>query len=457
VIVDPLAVALTIALASPAVVVALIGSAAVLRVRISERVVGWATQLAMVACTSSILFATATLLGSGAPTRRVPALFWLTDAAELELLLDGTSLSFACVTAVICAVVARFSHSYLHAEPGFLRYFLLFNAFVLGMLLIAVAGSVTLLFSGWEILGVSSALLVAFFHERSAPLHNALYVFSVYRLGDAAMLSAAILVHHALGSGRLETLFASGTQAATLSAPTANAVAVLLVVAAAAKCGQLPFSGWMPRAMEGPTPSSAVFYGALSVHAGALVLLRAAPILEQAPLARVLVVLMGVATALFATTVGRVQTDIKSALAFASLTQVSLILVEIGLGLYRFALLHMAGHAFVRLLQFLRAPSILHDVHEAESAVGGHLGRTGRHLELVMPLRLQRWLYRFALERGYLDASLDRFAVAPVLALASRLDRLERAWCDWLAQSDAKSGPENVTSPPPSLPVYRDE
>ena len=311
----------------------------------------------------------------------------------------------------------------------------------------------TLLFSGWEILGISSALLVAFFHERAAPLHNALRVFSVYRIGDAAMLSAAIVVHHALGTSRLQTLFASGAQAATLAPAATNLVGVLLVVAAAAKCGQLPFSGWMPRAMEGPTPSSAVFYGALSVHAGALVLLRAAPILEQAPLARVLVVMMGVATALFATTVGRVQTDIKSALAFASLTQVSIILVEIGLGFYRLALLHMAGHAFVRLLQFLRAPSILHDVHEATNAVGGHLARTGRHFEVLLPKRWQHWLYRFALERGYLDASLDRFVVAPLLSLASYLDRLERRWCGWLA----RERPESVTTPPPSLPVYRDD
>jgi NAD(P)H-quinone oxidoreductase subunit 5 len=157
-------------------------------------------------------------------------------------------------------------------------------------------------------------------------------------------------------------------------------------------------------------------------------------VLEQAPLARAAIIVMGVSTALFATTVGRVQTDVKSALAFASLTQVSIILVEIALGLYWIALIHMAGHAFLRLLQFLRAPSILHDFHEATNAVGGHLGHSGAHLERIVPSRLQRPFYRFALERGHLDAAIDRFVIAPIVAVAVRLDDGERRICSFVAR-----------------------
>jgi NAD(P)H-quinone oxidoreductase subunit 5 len=333
------------------------------------------------------------------------------------------------MAAFICAIVAVFAHRYLHREPGYYRYFVQFNLFGLGIFLIGLSGSMTLLFAGWEFVGISSALLVAFFHERPKPLQNALRVFATYRLSDAAMLSAAVVAHEAVGSASLDALFLAGDEAVPLSAGAATAIAVLLVVAAAGKCAQLPFSGWLPRAMEGPTPSSAVFYGAIAIHAGAFVLLRAGPVLEQAPIARVLIIVFGVATALFATTVGRVQTDVKSALAFASLTQVSIILVEIALGLYWIALIHMAGHAFLRLLQFLRAPSILHDFHEATNAVGGHLGHSGAHLERLVPRRWQRPLYRFALERGHLDAAIDRFVVAPVTALVGKFDEGERLVC----------------------------
>jgi NAD(P)H-quinone oxidoreductase subunit 5 len=178
--------------------------------------------------------------------------------------------------------------------------------------------------------------------------------------------------------------------------------------------------------MEGPTPSSAIFYGALSVHAGAFLLLRLSPILERAPLAAGLLVGLGLLTSLHATLVGRAQTDIKSALAYASLTQVGLVWVEIGLGLDRLALAHIVGHGCLRSLQFLRTPSLLHDFHRAEDAVGGHLAHTGAHLERWLPPAAQRWLYRLALERAYLDDGLDEWVLRPLFAGLRRLDGLER-------------------------------
>jgi NAD(P)H-quinone oxidoreductase subunit 5 len=205
------------------------------------------------------------------------------------------------------------------------------------------------------------------------------------------------------------------------------------------KCAQIPFSGWLPRAMEGPTPSSAIFYGALSVHAGAYLMLRVAPLLDRSPVAAALLVALGVATALHATFVGRVQTDIKSALAYASLTQVGIILAEIGLGLRWVAVAHILGHASVRSLQFLRAPSLLHDLHQVESAVGGHLARTGLHLERAVPGGLQRRLYRMALERWRLDEALDFLVVEPFLALFRRLDALDRRWCRIVAGAERRS------------------
>src|SRR6185503_18043835 len=193
---------------------------------------------------------------------------------------------------------------------------------------VALAGNVAVLFVGWELVGLSSALLVAFFQERPAAVSNAFRVISVYRISDAALLSAAVLLRHVAGTGSLSLLFGgSAASATTLSATNATFIAVLLIVAVGCKSALLPVSSWLPRAMEGPTPSSSVYYGSLSIHAGCFLLLRAAPLLEHATAARLLAGGLGAATAIFAAITPRVQSDVKSSLAYAALTQVGIIVV----------------------------------------------------------------------------------------------------------------------------------
>src|SRR4029079_3149467 len=174
-------------------------------------------------------------------------------------------------------------------------------------------------------------------------------------------------------------------------------VCLLLLLAASGKAAQVPFSGWLPRAMEGPTPSSAIFYGAISIHAGAYLLLRVQPMLAQSRLASGLVILIGLATAVQGTIVGRASADAKTSLAYASLTQVGVVFVEIGMGWPTVALAHILGHATVRTMQFLRAPSMLHDYHQMHSAIGPEISPTGKHLEGLLPEAVQLWLYRWAL------------------------------------------------------------
>ena len=205
-----------------------------------------------------------------------------------------------------------------------------------------------------------------------------------------------------------------------------------MLVAAAGKSALVPFSGWLPRAMEGPTPSSAVFYGALSVHLGAFLLLRVSPLLDASPLLSALVAIVGLTTAVFAYLAGSVQTDIKSALSFASLSQVGIIVAEIGLGFRYIALIHILGHACLRTLQFVRAPTLLHDYHTMENAIGEHLPR-GATAWPGSTHRFKDWLYRFALERGYLDAILRDFVAAPFMRLFRWFDSIEQRWTDFLA------------------------
>ena len=177
--------------------------------------------------------------------------------------------------------------------------------------------------------------------------------------------------------------------------------------------------------MEGPTPSSAIFYGAISIHAGAYLLLRVQPLLAQSALASALVILTGAVTAVHGTIVGRASADAKTSLAYASLTQVGVVFVEIGIGWKWIAVAHILGHATVRTLQFLRAPSMLHDYHQMHSAIGGEISPEGTRLEDLIPQRVQLWLYRWALDRGHLDTILDRFVVHPLIWLSNVFAKID--------------------------------
>jgi NAD(P)H-quinone oxidoreductase subunit 5 len=242
-------------------------------------------------------------------------------------------------------------------------------------------------------------------------------------------------MHHMRGEGDFDIILGAGIwpeEHATLPAREALIVGLLLLVAAAGKSALVPFSGWLPRAMEGPTPSSAVFYGALSVHLGAFLLLRVSPLLERSALLGALIVAVGLTTAVFAYLSARVQTDIKSALCYASLAQVGIIVAEIGFGLRYVALVHILGHACLRTLQFVRAPTLLHDYHTLENALGEHLPPPSAPWVLAAR-RSHAWLYRFALERGYMDAVLLQYVVGPFVRLFRWFDAVERAWTDFLS------------------------
>jgi NAD(P)H-quinone oxidoreductase subunit 5 len=429
---------------APSLLLPVTGTATLLGRPLPEAITGFLTRLSFAVSLLSFVAIAVVLLARGDQRAFLSLGHWF-GAGDyhfaLALQLDALSLPFAGLTAVLCGVVAAFAHRYLHREPGFHRFFELLSLFATGMQLIALGGTIEVIFAGWEFVGISSALLVAFFHERPAPVESGLRTFAIYRVSDAAFLAAAVLVHH-FHQGGAEPLLSTEWPGGSLglSAAEANLVGGFLLLAAIGKCAQLPVSGWLPRAMEGPTPSSAIFYGALSVHAGAYLLLRAAPLLDRAPLASALLCGVGACTALYAALVGRVQSDIKAALSFASLTQVSIVLVEIGLGLRWLPLLHIIAHSCLRSLQFLRAPSLLHDFHRTPRAAA-HLASTGLRPETGLSPARRRWLYRLALHRGHTDDWLDALVTRPFVRLFRRLDRLERRFCRLVAGGDAAAHP----------------
>lgn len=350
--------------------------------------------------------------------------------------LDVPAVVYGVFSIGMVALVSAFSRRYLHREAGFHRFYALLMLFVLGLSLVSFAGSVDVLIVGWELVGVSSTLLIAFFNRRPKPIRNALRAFATYRSCDVGLLIAALSLHSIFGTtGFSEITNAIGNDAYDVHASSLSALAAFgLLLAAAGKSAQVPFSGWLPRAMEGPTPSSAIFYGALSVHLGPVLLLRTAALYPGSVWISGVTIILGLLTAIHGATVQSVKSDIKSRLAYGSITQTGLIFIEIGAGFHTIALIHCIGHAGYRTLQILRAPSLLHDRSHLEQMLGHHVSPevAGKdHWYLVIP----KIFYRHALERGGLDAILRHQVVGNVQRLMCSLERIENRISGLIADS----------------------
>jgi NADH-quinone oxidoreductase subunit L len=382
---------------------------------------------------------------------------------ELAFLLDELSLGFGLLVAIVGILIGRFAVHYLHRESGHARFFGFLGLAVSGLEVVALAASYDILFVGWEIVGVSSVAMVLFFHTRPGPVRAAMQVLLSYRIADLGILLGAVVLHDAAGTTRYEAVFEHGAWplgATHIEVSAATIVGALLVLSAAGKSAQLPFSAWLPRAMEGPTPSSALFYGALSIHAGVFLLLRSAPLFEHAPVARAALITVGGATALYAALTGRVQSDAKGQMAFATMAQVGVMFVEIGLGFTTLAALHLVAHAFLRGFQLLRTPSVIADVRRIQAELRGRPLPQESAIERSLPLPLARRLYRLALERFHLDTLAQRLVTGPVmrasLLLAAADDAMVEALSGGPDAPDGASGTTNETVRPAGPPP-RDE
>lgn len=354
---------------------------------------------------------------------------------------DAVSLVMALGSTVLSALVVAFSVNYLHREKGVFRYFVLMLVFSGGMQWLVVAGSYEQLFLGWELVGLTSILLVAYFNDRTQPVAAAIRVMVTYRVADLGLLLGAVLMHQAAHGTTFGHLHPGD-----LTERQATVIALLLLLAASGKAAQLPFGGWLPRAMEGPTTSSAVFYGALSVHAGIYLLIRGAPLFEASTVASVAAVVMGGTTAFAGAMLSRVQADAKTSLAWASMSQLGLMVAEVGLHLPTVALVHLVGHASLRGYQMLRAPSLLHDTIGLRKALGTGTLRIGAH---PVPLGVYR-----ALRDGlFIDVLVERYLIRPVLALGYAFERLEQAWTRRVSgESSEPPPPPRPSAPPPPRP-----
>ncbi|HEY8157460.1 MAG TPA: proton-conducting transporter membrane subunit [Methylobacter sp.] len=332
---------------------------------------------------------------------------WLnSDTLDIQInfITGGFSVWLAALFSILLAIVIHFSVNYMHREAGYHRFFFILSLFSSAILLLVLSGNAVGTFIGWEVAGLCSYLLIAYAYDRPVASANATRVFITNRIGDAAFLLGAGLSYAWLGSVNWSNINAATAQ---FSPGEATAIALCFAVAAFAKSAQLPFTPWLARAMEGPTPSSAVFYGAVMVHAGVYLVILLRPIFEHAPLAMAVVAMVGMMTAVYSFVVGLTQTDVKSSLIFATSGQLGLMFLECGLGFWQLAGWHLCAHAVVRGYQLLTAPSLMHNV---------------RGLDVpTSPRSIPTWIYVASLQRFWLDQITDWALIKPVRGLAHDL------------------------------------
>jgi NADH-quinone oxidoreductase subunit L len=335
------------------------------------------------------------------------------------LLVDRLSVTYLALVAFISPVIVRFSLPSFHREEGSQRYWFLVTLFTFALTAVSLAGNIDVLYLGWELVGVSSVMLISFFRRNPRSAQNSLRALVYYRLCDMGLLGAAVWIHHAFPSGAFSHF------AEDAAVPTAVGVALALLFSTLAKSAQLPMSPWLHRAMEGPAASSAIFYGALSVHLGPLLLLRTSALWMPHLSARLAMGGIGLVTAVFATLVGRTRPDAKTSLAYATMTQLGLMYVEISTGLHTLALLHLCSHAGLRTWQFLRSSSLIQDFQD-NPIVGTDVRLRQRSgWERLLPARMRGSLYLAASRLFWVDSLQWSFLARPFLGLFTRLAAFE--------------------------------
>lgn len=340
----------------------------------------------------------------------------------IDFYFDKITATYLAVGTILTFLVTVYSRYYLHREDGYKRFFNTILFFYIGYNLVIFSGNLETLFIGWEILGVSSFLLIAFYRERYLPVKNAVKVFSIYRIGDVGLILAMWLSHH-LWHANITFLKLNDYDLVHEHLQSHSVIGVfislMILISAAAKSAQLPFSSWLPRAMEGPTPSSAIFYGSLSVHLGIFILLRTYPFWEHQLSVRIFIGLLGLTTAIVATGIARVQSNVKSQIAYASIAQIGLIFIEVAAGLESLAMFHFAGNAFLRTYQLLVSPSVV--TYLIREQFYNYKPRP-ETLEDSFSKRIEYSFYMLCLKEFNLDSFMYRYLWNPLKWVGKKLD-----------------------------------
>jgi len=340
--------------------------------RLGEPQAGW---LATATVTGSFLSALAVFFGLATkpPEERVyeVTLFEWIPSGELSVgmgfLADPLSIAMALFVTGVGALIHMYAIGYMHGDPKFSKFFLYLNLFVFAMLMLVLGDNLLLTFLGWEGVGACSYFLISFWHEEPANATAGKKAFVTNRVGDWGFMVAMFLIFFNIGSLKYSDIFSSVIEADALTQTTATGIVVMLFIGAAGKSAQFPLYLWLPDAMAGPTPVSALIHAATMVTSGVYLLTRMNPVLAEAAGWSIdLIWIVGLFTALFAATAAVAQNDIKKVLAYSTVSQLGFMFVAVGSGLYVAAIFHMITHAFFKALLFLGAGSVIHGMHHEQ-------------------------------------------------------------------------------------------
>jgi len=304
------------------------------------------------------------LLGEDPEARHHASSLWdYASAAGLDIklgiLVDPLSVFMVLVVTGVSALIHLYSFGYMESDRGYHRFFSYLNFFVFSMLLLVLAGNFVLLTVGWAFVGFASYALISFWYRRGTATRAGMKAFVINVVGDIGLVLAAILIFRELGSFEFGTVFAKAPGAFHTNEWTVTAICLLLLVGAFAKSAQLPLHTWLPDAMEGPTPVSALIHAATMVTAGVYLIARTHALFVLAPTAADIAAFTGLATLLVAATIALVATDLKRAIAYSTMSQIGYMVVGVSIGAYGAGMFHLMTHAFFKALLFMAAGSII--------------------------------------------------------------------------------------------------
>src|SRR3954453_14346622 len=287
---------------------------------------------------------------AGSPSFHVPLMIQVDQLSVVEML----------IVPGIGSLIVMYSIGYMHGDPKERRFFAYLDMFLFSMLLLVMAGNFALLLAGWGLVGLSSYLLIGFWHERPEPVAAAKKAFVMNAIGDVGIAIAIFFMVRDLGTTDFGAVFSAAPHHWAKGSADANWVAAGLLLGALAKSAQIPLHTWLPDAMEGPTPVSALIHAATMVTAGVYLVARAHPLFQNAPDILALTALLGMATLLMAGVIALVQTDIKRIIAYSTMSQIGYMFTAVGIGAYSAGMFHLLTHAFFKALLFLGAGVVIH-------------------------------------------------------------------------------------------------
>jgi NADH-quinone oxidoreductase subunit L len=298
-------------------------------------------------------------IGGEAEAETVHLFDWIPSLGlKAELLWDPLSAVMALVVTGVGSLIHLYSIGYMHGDERYGRFFSYMNLFLASMLILVLADNFGLLFVGWELVGLSSYLLISFWFTKPSAAAAGKKAFIVNRIGDFGFLIGLMIIFGTFGTLTYGTVFEEAAE--VLSTGTATAITLLLLVGAAGKSAQLPLYVWLPDAMEGPTPVSALIHAATMVTAGVFMVARTSALYELAPISAGVVATVGAITALYAATIAIGQRDIKRVLAYSTISQLGYMFLGVGAAAYVAGVFHLMTHAFFKALLFLGAGSVIH-------------------------------------------------------------------------------------------------